>query len=297
MTNCVPVLTQSGRHVLRGTLPEPRHSTATQGWRGVFLEYFTGDSTDVTAVFENHGIALFLNGCVNLYQRYEGRVVHAPMRRGNITISPAGAAKSFQHEGGGDFLVVHIAPNLLLRIAEDIKLANPDNVKLLHNFCTRDAQIERLALQLWAEYRTEDLAAGICAESLANQLAVHLLRNYSTLGKMAEAPSSKLSAKTLKRAVDYIEANLTNDLTVHEVARVLSMSVGHFAHAFKCSTGTAPHHYVVERRVETAKDLLRETDLPIANVATQVGFSTHSHFCVAFRKLTAESPNTFRRKQ
>jgi AraC family transcriptional regulator len=297
MTDSGLVMIHPGRHVLAGKHAEPSFSSAAKGWRGVMLELFTVGTSDFTGLFENHGIRVHLNGCVNLYQQFEGKAAHTQMRRGNIVVSPAGVPKKFQHKGGGDFLVVHVAPDLLRRLAADMNQVEPGRVELLHNFCTRDVQIERLAQQLWDEYRTEDLASGICVEALANQLGVHLLRHYSTLGKRSQPSPSRLSHKTLKRAIDYIEANLASDLTIREVARAVSLSAGHFAHAFKSTMNIAPHHYVIERRVELAKVLLRDTDLPIENVATLAGFSTHSHFCVTFQRLAGETPSAYRRKQ
>ena len=69
----------------------------------------------------------------------------------------------------------------------------------------------------------------------------------------------------------------------------------HFAHSFRQTAGVAPHQYVMERRVEVAKSLLRETALPIANLSTRVGFSTHSHFCVMFQRLTGQTPSAYRK--
>jgi AraC family transcriptional regulator len=232
-----------------------------------------------------------------MHQRFEGKVANTQMRRGNVIVSPAGAPKRFQYGDGGDILVVHIAPELFLRTAEEAGHGNPDGVELLHNFCTRDPKLERLALQLWDEYLTEDVASRICAESLGNQFAVHLLRNYSTLAKGPQLPLNRLSVRAHKRALDYIEANLANNLSIGEIAGALSMSRGQFAHAFSNTTGIAPHRYVMERRIELAKSLLRETNLPVENIANLAGFSTHSHFCATFQKLTAETPSAYRRKQ
>jgi len=261
------------------------------------LEFFHGGPSDFTAVFENHGIALHLNGCMNVYQHFEGKQCHSQMRRGSISISPAGAPKTFQHKAGGDFLVVHISPLLLSRIAKEAKCQTSGEVVILNMFCTRDVLLERLALQLWDEYQTNDVASGISAESLANQLGVHLLRRYSSLGAAPKTGATTLSAKALRRAMDYIEANLGKDLTVEEVARAISLGRWHFAHAFKNTIGVAPHQYVVERRIELAKLLLRETDLPIANIAARAGFSTQSHFCVTFQRLTGTTAGTFRKKK
>ena len=295
VANTLATTVDAGRRILAGDITEPRSSSAANGWRGVMLEFFKGPA-DFTAIFANHGIKVHLNGRVQLHQRFEGRVSNTEMRRGSITVSPAGIPKTIQHNGGGDFLVIHIAPGLLLQIADQAKSVNPGSLELVHNFCVRDRHIEALAHQLWDEFRTADLGSGICAEALAHQLCVRLLRKYSNFGRVAQPPPLTLSKKALSLATDYIEGNLASDLTIEEIARALSMSAGHFSHAFKGATGVAPHHYVIERRIEFAKTLLLETDLPIATIASRAGFSTHAHFCTTFRRLTAISPSVFRRK-
>jgi len=212
-------------------------------------------------------------------------------------VSPAGIPKTFQHKHGGDFLVVHLSPSLLIHAAEELTTDDPAKVELINNFGTRDQEIERLVLGLWNEHRNSDLASRICAEAIGNQLAVQLLRRHSTLRKPVQPSNNKLSPKMLKRAFDYIENNLANDLTVQEIARAVPLSAGHFAHAFSTTVGTTPHRYVLERRIELTKALLRETDLPIANIATRAGFARHSHFCATFQRLTGFTASEFRRSR
>jgi AraC family transcriptional regulator len=290
------VLTSSGRDLLCGTIADPVRSSVSQGWHGVLLEFFSGASADFTAVFANHGIRVQLNGCMGVYQRFEGKSLDSKMRRGDLVVSPAGIPKTFQHRGGdGDFVVVHLAPALLKDIVDDWTEARFGSVELTHAFCTRDPKMERLALALCDEYRTEDVASGVCAEALASQLAVQLLRRYWKVGTAADPPADGLSRKTLARAIEYIETNLADDLTIQDVANALSMSAGRFAHAFRNSIGLAPHRYVIERRIELAKRLLLETNLPIANLATRAGFSTHAHFCVTFHRMVGLTPGQYRR--
>jgi AraC family transcriptional regulator len=278
-------------------LPEPRFSSVAKGWRGVILEMFSNVAADFTALFDNHNIAVHLNGCIDVHQRFEGKSARMQMRRGSLTINPAGAPKAFQHQGGGDFLVVHVAPSLLQGVAEQVAGRSPGDVELVHAFSVKDARIERLAHRLWEEYRSKDVASGICAEAIATLLAVQLLRNHSTLARIANPSRSRLSPQALKKAIDYIDAHLCGDLTLADVAGAVKLSTSHFAHAFKNATGMAPHQYVIEQRVALARTLLRETELPIANVAAQSGFSTHAHFSVSFQRLTGMTPRAFRQRR
>ena len=294
MTDAAQILRSPGRHVVAGKLTAPTASTAGKGWRGVMLELFPRGSSDFTAIFDNPGITLYLNGLVDLYQRFEGRCAHTVMRPGNMIVSPPGIPKKFQYDGDGDCLVVHVAPSLLMQVANTPARGDPGKIEILNEFCTRDPELQRLTLRLWNEYVTQDIASGIYAEAIGIQLAVHMLRKYSTMRSAAPPPSGELSQTAYERAVDYIEANLANDLTIQGMADELAMSASHFAHSFKLTTGIAPHRYVMERRIEYAKALLRETTIPIANLSTRAGFSTHSHFCVMFQRLTGQTPSAFR---
>jgi AraC family transcriptional regulator len=88
--------------------------------------------------------------------------------------------------------------------------------------------------------------------------------------------------------------NLAEDLTLAEIAREVHMSPYHFSRLFKLSTGFSPHQYIIRQRIERAKALLTNTDLPVSVVAREVGFASPSHFAQQFRRLVGVSPRSFR---
>ena len=71
----------------------------------------------------------------------------------------------------------------------------------------------------------------------------------------------------------------------------------HFARLFKRSTGSAPHQYVLQQRIERAASLLRSTPLPIAEIAHRCGFNDQSHLANSFKRMHGQSPSAFRRAQ
>jgi AraC family transcriptional regulator len=87
--------------------------------------------------------------------------------------------------------------------------------------------------------------------------------------------------------------NLAADLTLAEIAHEVGMSPYHFSR-IKLSTGLPPHQYVMRQRIERAKALLTNTDLPVGVVAQEVGFASPSHFAQQFRRLVGTSPRSFR---
>ena len=103
-----------------------------------------------------------------------------------------------------------------------------------------------------------------------------------------------LPPRRLQRVFSHIRENISRDLSVTELAQVVGMSQYYFSKLFKMSTGTTPHQYVMRQRVERAQEQLREGQTPLAEVATQVGFETQSHFTSVFRRLVGATPKRYR---
>jgi AraC-like DNA-binding protein len=102
-----------------------------------------------------------------------------------------------------------------------------------------------------------------------------------------------LSPKTLRRVQDHIAANLRQKITNDALAQVAKLSPSHFARAFKDSQGVAPHRYILECRVKRTQELLA-TDLPLSEIAIEVGFSDQSHLTRWFRELVGVTPGNYR---
>jgi AraC family transcriptional regulator len=102
----------------------------------------------------------------------------------------------------------------------------------------------------------------------------------------------------LRKAVGLIDNHLAEEVegrvALRTVAKDVGMSYFHFSRAFKQSMGMSPTNYIAERRIDRAKKLIQETDLPISEVALRSGFSSQSHFTTAFRKIAGVTPRAFR---
>jgi AraC family transcriptional regulator len=107
-------------------------------------------------------------------------------------------------------------------------------------------------------------------------------------------PPRGLSSAQRARLVDYIEAHLEEPLSLQQLARLIGSSASHLKTLFKRSLGVSVHAYVVERRVERARQLLREGKLPSAQVALESGFAHRSHMARCIRRLLGVSPTDLR---
>ena len=92
----------------------------------------------------------------------------------------------------------------------------------------------------------------------------------------------------------YIDENLDRDLRLAEIAALVAMSPYHFARMFKQSTGFTPHQYLIRQRLSQAKELLRRSDMAIADIGYMVGYQNPSHFTRVFRKHTKVTPKAYR---
>jgi AraC family transcriptional regulator len=153
------------------------------------------------------------------------------------------------------------------------------------------AALARLAEELFSPRERGSLYA----DSLADAIALHLLRDAATTRKAEAAKCHGLDAVALRVVRERIEASLCDGVSLEDLASEVGLSRYHFARAFKTSTGLSPHRYLTERRVDKAKELLRTTEMPMVDLALAVGFASQAHLCDWFRRLVGMSPREFRR--
>jgi AraC family transcriptional regulator len=184
---------------------------------------------------------------------------------------------------------------LLARVAAEALDLNPDRVMLPPVYDLSDLAVRATMLALDAELRAGGPGGRLLAESLGNVLAVHLLRRFSPFGPTETHSGGVLSKHKLRAVIEYIHEHLDAELSLDHLAAVAHVSPYHFARLFKNSTGLPPHQYVIACRVERAKELLRQRErLPLAEVATEVGFADQSHFTRHFKRLVGVTPRRFR---
>ena len=138
-------------------------------------------------------------------------------------------------------------------------------------------------------------AMGLELEARAVLIVSQLLRRFHGFEFNADRLRGGLTQLQLKRVCEAMDANLDQDVTLEGLARVAGCSPTHLSRAFKQSVGVAPFQWLLQRRVERAKNLLLKPELPLAQVALAVGFSAQPQFTTAFRRVTGLTPGAWRR--
>ncbi len=169
-----------------------------------------------------------------------------------------------------------------------------DHVTIVPDLPAHDPLLHHMALVLQAAVAAEGVADRLYAEVLADALAVHVLKRYAASRPVLPEETGGLAPYKLRRTIAYIQDHLEHELSLVELAAVAQTSPSHFARLFKCATGQTPHQYVITCRMEQAKRLLVETDIPLIDIASQVGCADHSHFTALFRQHVGTTPKVYR---
>jgi len=226
---------------------------------------------------------------------YEGVKRQVPPPAGSILLVPAGSPTQWRWSGRKDSLHIYLEPGLVARVAAEAFDLDParltvpplDGLDLPHLRAAMGA--------VDAELTTGGAGGRLAAESLANILAVHLIRHVAVPRRPERGRDGALPRARLRAVVAYVEDHLDAGPSLEQMAAVARLSPYHFARQFKRATGLPPHQYVIARRVERAKQLLQGgDDLSLAQVAAHAGFSDQSQFSHHFKRLVGVTPGQFR---
>jgi AraC-like DNA-binding protein len=100
--------------------------------------------------------------------------------------------------------------------------------------------------------------------------------------------------KRLCIAKDYMDSNYTSDITLEDIAKNSFLSVSHFKRLFREYYDTTPHQYIIQRRLEKAKELLLHSDMPVRTICGAIGFENTSSFIRLFRNTYDQTPLSYR---
>jgi AraC family transcriptional regulator len=158
-------------------------------------------------------------------------------------------------------------------------------------YALQDPLLGQIAMTL-AQETDGGFGDRILIESLGAALCIRIARRF--VGRLPLPTSGGLSPERLKRVRDYVEVHLDEDLSLTTLADIACLSPYHFSRSFKEATGVGPQRYVIQRRVERSKRLMRQTHQPLALIALVAGFADQSHFTIAFRREIGVTPGAFR---
>lgn len=215
-----------------------------------------------------------------------------PQLKGEFWICPAQTSGVWAWDSTDASLMFVINPVLLKQTATDV--SGLDNqVELLNTIGAHDPQIDAIAHLFQAELDTDNIGGQLYAESLMQVFIVHLLRRYCVFRPKISSHPQDMPLSRLQPVLDYIHSYLDRPLHLAELAEVSGISQYYFCRLFKQSIGIAPYQYVLQQRMEKAKELLQQKKHTIAEIAALVGCTDQSRFTKHFKNYFGVTPSLF----
>jgi AraC family transcriptional regulator len=201
----------------------------------------------------------------------------------------------WQTQGCDTFEVMHLYLGLpfIERAARDVLGERAGPVTFRDISGARDPRVSFMLEQLRNELVDERQPSPLFAQSLAQALAVHLVRTYLAPHSGASR-SNALQAYKLRRVLETMNQRLADDFSLAHLAQVAELSEYHFSRMFKRATGLSPSQYFIRLRMNRARQLLLETDRSVIDIGLEVGYSSPSHFSQVFRREIGVTPSDYR---
>jgi AraC family transcriptional regulator len=268
------------------------------GWKGLQAVRFRNSPLgEFSAAYKpgTHVLFLYVRPPKKMDARYEEVNRDMPPPAGSISVVPAGSSVVCSHQGSVDSLLIYLEPSRVARVAAESFEMDPSRTVVPPVDGLNAPGLRSAMLAVDAELKAGGAGGPLMVEALANMLCVHLIRHFLGSRQLAGGSDGVLPRRKLHTVIEYIMENLEGNPTLEQMAAVVHLSPYHFARQFKATTGLPPHQYVITRRVERAKHLLRaDGELGLAEVALRAGFSDQSKFSFHFKRMVGITPRRFR---
>ena len=268
-------------------------SNAQADWQPTVLEqhwFPVFEQPEVTT--KGHMISLHLSEAVDFQHNMQGKWRCDRLDFQDISITPHGTTFNGCWHKPMETIILRLDADWLNNLVSEN--FNWKAWQLDLHLGKQDTLLYSLILNIRNEIANGSAAGQLYKDSLLNTLGIHLLSKYSSLKDSVEFKDRGLSRSRLRRAKEYIKDNFTQPLKLADIAEEVGLSQFYFDRQFKKSTNLTPHQYLIYYRFDRAQDLLKNSNLKIAEVAENCGFSSQSYFTRQFRIQFGVTPKVYR---
>ncbi|OLO99279.1 AraC family transcriptional regulator [Mycolicibacterium porcinum] len=158
-----------------------------------------------------------------------------------------------------------------------------------------DPLIHQMVERIHAVADRDDALARLLTESIGETLRLLITDNYTEKPpRPTEYRANVLDSAARSKLIEFLDDSMDSEITLETLAQQAKMSVGGFIKAFRDAFHTTPYQFLLDRRIDRAKSLLRTTPHTVTEISAMVGFSTPNHFATAFRHRVGVSPSSYR---
>jgi AraC family transcriptional regulator len=274
-----------------------RIQVETRDWRSLRASILIEDSNDVAfAATAANGIVMTVDGSARHLTRMDGIDDETPSRPGEICLIPAGVQVHLawqNHARLQESFMLEFDKALFETYAPEVVTGRFSEGHLVPANFARRPELESLTRIIAREVSPDRARGRIFAEAAIRLLAIEIAASAWSTPARPLAGRAGHDAR-VHRAIDFIEAHFTRDISLVEISAAANLSPTHLTEVFRRQTGTTPYSYVIDRRLTHAVHLLRATDLPISHVALDAGFADQQHLTRMLRARHNRTPRQVR---
>jgi AraC family transcriptional regulator len=228
----------------------------------------------------------------------DGRPIKTePLHAGGVVFHDLRLGPRFYFHDPLDAVNFYLPRKTLDTIADDANAPRISDLKFTPGVGVMDHVVGELTRLLLPAFDNPDHVSQLFADHISLALGTHIAHAYGGMRSVAAPSRGGLATWQERRAKELMSANLQRDVSIADVATECSLSAGHFARAFRRSTGLSPYQWLLQHRIDEAHGLLRDRRLSLAEIARACGFADQSHFTKAYTRLRDITPGAWRRQQ
>ena len=283
------ISTLLSQSILRG------RSSVELGWENFAIERRTslpGEKPEVTS--QHHFLILWdVNVAEGEIAYRGGRFATYKKYPNTITTCLPGTCPAARRRSKHEVIVGALNPQFLHGIEDELDQRPSETFQGLYG--TDDPALRNLLLLLVKESEAGGPSGRLFAESLIVALATRLLYAARLPKLPANVRVSSLPPRLLRRVLERMQADLSADINLATLAATSGYSRAHFLRTFRAATGQTPHRYLLDLRLDRARELIANKSMPLIDIAADCGFSSHAHLTTAFRSRFGVAPSAYRR--
>jgi AraC family transcriptional regulator len=273
---------RQGHEFIALTSGMPTLSSARSPWEGALLEcHAYGPHTGDRHQHMSHFVCLQV-----------GEPAGSGWQSGSVFVMSRGTEHSVSFPKPVKRILLNLEPHVLQQAFAENDRGR--DVELINQRGVQDPQVEHILRALEADLEAGLPGGKLFGESLLCALAVHLQRSYAVISPRDARPGNGLPRARLNRVVEYIDANLDQEIALTTLAKIAGMSPHYFSELFKRSLHFSPYQYVLRCRIDHARQLLSQPRVTVLEAAVRTGFSDQSQFTKIFRRVVGVTPTGYR---
>ncbi len=259
----------------------------------LLVERFTFGAADwQTHVPEEQLVSLFLSPVTFYKKAKPGVISEMHLAPGSVIFSRRHEWESARWNETLNILSVRIADSVLRSAARDY--SSNERTEIISTSQVNDVRLTGLLHTLEAERARGYPAGRLFLDGIESAIAALLVTSYGACLPKPRLVKGGLAPQRLRRVLEFMHANIDKQITLDSLATCAGLSTSHFSHQFRASTNMTPHRYMLGIRMDRCKELLRNQNMSMLEIALETGFQNQQHFSTVFRRLVGASPSAYR---